>query len=67
MGQEKKPSLMVSARLPGALVARADFVAKNHEGDVKNRSDAVRAALEQWLPGQETRLRELGLDVKKPR
>ena len=67
MGHEKKPSLMASARLPSALVARADFVAKNHEGDVKNRSDAIRAALEHWLPGQEARLRELGLEVKKAR
>lgn len=48
-------------------MARADFVAKNHEGDVKNRSDVVREAVEQWLPGQEARLRELGLEVKKTR
>jgi len=56
---------MVSARLPAALVARADYVARNTEGEVKNRSAAVQAALEAWLPGQETQLQELGIMPKK--
>ncbi len=66
MGVEKK-SQMVSGRLPSALVTRVDFVARNAEGDVKNRSGALRAALEAWLPGQEDRLRELGVLAKKVR
>lgn len=66
MGTERK-STMVSIRLPAALVARADYVAKNTEGDVRNRSAAVRAALEAWLPGQEAVLIELGVMPKKVR
>jgi Arc/MetJ-type ribon-helix-helix transcriptional regulator len=66
MTPERK-SLMVSVRLPAALVARADYVARNTDGEVKNRSSALRAALENWLPGQEDRLRELGILAKKTR
>lgn len=66
MGSERK-STMVSVRLPAALVARADYIARNHEGDIKNRSTAIRAALEGWLPGQEERLVQLGIMPKKAR
>lgn len=58
MAPERK-STMVSARLPAALVARMDYVARNTEGDAQNRSSAMRAALEHWLPGQEQRLEQL--------
>lgn len=66
MGLERK-STRISARLPAALIERADFVARNTEGAIKNRSIALRAALEAWLPGQEDRLRELGVLAKKTR
>lgn len=65
MGTERKAT-MVSARLPAGLVARVDYVARNTDTEgVKNRSTALQAALESWLPGQENRLRELGLDGAK--
>lgn len=67
MGLERK-DVMVSARLPKELVERTDYVARNIEGHtVKNRSTALRAALEAWLPGCEDRLRELGVLAKKTR
>jgi Arc/MetJ-type ribon-helix-helix transcriptional regulator len=63
---EKKT--MISARLPAPLIARMDFVARNIDGDtVRNRSTAVQAAIEAWLPSQERRLEELGLLTKKAR
>jgi Arc/MetJ-type ribon-helix-helix transcriptional regulator len=52
MPPERKTA-MVSVRLPASLVARVDFVVKNTDGDLKNRSVALQAALETWLPGQE--------------
>lgn len=59
-------SKMVSSRLPAPLVERVDFVVRNSEPDVvKNRSTAVASALAEWLPGQEERLRRLGLAVPK--
>lgn len=61
----ERKTVMVSARLPAALVARADFVARNTDGDIKNRSAALQAALEEWLPEQEQRLVELGVITKK--
>lgn len=60
-------SKRISARLPASLIARADYVARNTDGAVKNRSAALRAALEAWLPGQEERLQELGILPKKTR
>ncbi len=61
MAEERK-SVMISGRLPAALVDRVDYVARNIDSDtVKNRSTALRAALEAWLPGCEDRLRELGV------
>lgn len=66
MTPERK-SLMVSIRLPAALVARADYVARNTDGDITSRSAALRAALEGWLPAQEQRLTELGILPKKTR
>lgn len=62
-----KKSIMVSARLPAALVARADFVTRNTDGEVKSRSIALRVALEEWLPRQEQRLEQLGVLPKKTR
>jgi len=51
-----------NARVPPGLAARVDFVVRNIDSEaVKNRSAAIVAALEAWLPGQETRLRELGI------
>jgi Arc/MetJ-type ribon-helix-helix transcriptional regulator len=52
MPPERK-TVMVSVRLPASLVGRADFVVKNTDGDIRNRSVALQAALEAWLPGQE--------------
>jgi Arc/MetJ-type ribon-helix-helix transcriptional regulator len=64
----ERKSTMVSARVPKDLVSRVDFVARNIDSDViKNRSAAVQAALEAWLPGQEDRLRDLGILPKKIR
>lgn len=57
----------VDARLPTALVARVDYVVRNTEGEIKNRSSALRVALESWLPGQEQRLEQLGILPKKAR
>ena len=59
---------MVSARLPVATVTRVDFVVRNIDSDaVTNRSAALAAALEAWLPVQEARLVELGVIPKKAR
>jgi len=66
MAPERK-TVMISARLPASLVARADFIARNTDGDIKNRSVALQAALEAWLPEQELRLEKLGVLPKKAR
>lgn len=67
MTPERK-STMVSARVPAAVVARVDFVVRNIDSEaVNNRSAALLAALEAWLPGQERRLEELGIITKKAR
>jgi predicted DNA-binding protein len=67
MGTERK-TVMISGRLPTALVERLDYVTRNIDSDtVKNRSAALREALEAWLPGREDRLRELGILGKKTR
>lgn len=63
----ERKSTMVSVRLPAALVARADYIARNTTGDIKNRSAALRAALESWLPVQEQELINLGVLQKKTR
>jgi predicted DNA-binding protein len=62
-------TIMISGRLPKALVERLDYVTRNIDSEtVKNRSAALREALEAWLPGREDRLRELGiLSAKKTR
>lgn len=65
MDECKSP--MISARLPRALVERVDYVARNAEGPITNRSKAVRAALEAWLPEQEKKLQALGLTPPKAR
>jgi predicted DNA-binding protein len=68
MDPERK-TVMISGRLPVALVERLDYVIRNIDSEtVKNRSAALREALEAWLPGCEDRLRELGvLSAKKAR
>lgn len=66
MTPERKGT-MLSARVPKTLVERVDFVTRNIDTDVDNRSKAVVAALEAWVPGQEERLRELGILPKKAR
>lgn len=66
MTSERK-STRISARLPASVVARTDYVTRNTDGAAKNRSTALLAALEAWLPGQEDRLRELGILAKKIR
>lgn len=64
MDDERK-STMISARLPTGLVERLDYVTRNIDSEtVKNRSTALRAALDAWLPGCEDRLRELGVMAK---
>lgn len=61
-------SKMASLRLPAALLVRLDFIARNTDaGPVKNRSAAVRAAIEAWLPGQEKELESRGVLSKKAR
>ena len=61
MGTERK-TVMISGRLPAALVERLDYVTRNIDSEtIKNRSAALREALEAWLPGREDRLRELGV------
>jgi predicted DNA-binding protein len=61
MSTERK-TVMVSGRLPAALVDRVDYVTRNIDSEtIKNRSAALREALEAWLPGCEDRLRELGI------
>ena len=61
-------TIMISGRLPKALVERLDYVTRNIDSEtVKNRSAALREALEAWLPGREDRLRELGILAAKPR
>ena len=61
-------TIMISGRLPKALVERVDYVTRNIDSDtIKNRSAALREALEAWLPGREDRLRELGVLAKKAR
>lgn len=66
MSDERKRSTMISARLPTDLVARLDFVVRNTNPDhVKNRSTAVRVALEEWLPTEERALEKLGITVPK--
>ena len=54
-------SPMVSARLPRTLVERVDFVTRNIDSGVDNRSKAIKAALEAWLPEMENRLVKLGI------
>jgi len=67
MGTERK-TVMISGRLPAALVERLDYVTRNIDSEtIKNRSAALREALESWLPGREDRLRELGVLAKKTR
>jgi predicted DNA-binding protein len=68
MDTERK-TVMISGRLPKGLVERLDYVTRNIDSEtVKNRSAALREALEAWLPGREDRLRELGiLGAKKAR
>lgn len=67
MTSERK-SIMVSARVPTALVVRVDFIVRNIDTEsVKNRSAALQAALEAWLPSQEKRLEDLGIIPKKAR
>jgi len=65
MTPERK-STMISARVPAAVVSRVDFVVRNIDNEtVNNRSAAVLAALEAWLPAQEQRLEKLGILAKK--
>lgn len=67
MSTERK-TVMISGRLPIALVGRLDYVTRNIDSEiVKNRSAALREALEAWLPGREDRLRELGVLMAKAR
>lgn len=63
---DERKTTMISARLPGPLVERVDYVTRNTEGDVTNRSEAVREALEGWLPGQEREIEgRLGASSQK--
>jgi predicted DNA-binding protein len=63
-----RKTIMISGRLPKALVERLDYVTRNIDSEtVKNRSAALREALEAWLPGREDRLRELGILSVKAR
>lgn len=65
----ERKSKRIDARVPAGLVARVDYVVRNLDGDTaKNRSTAMQAALEAWLPAQEKRIEELlGTAPKKAR
>lgn len=63
MANERK---MISVRLPVALRDRVDFVARNNDSEtIKDRSSAIIAAVEGWLPGQEDEIRARGVTVPK--
>lgn len=64
MTPERK-SLMVSVRLPVALVERLDYVTRNNASDIRSRSEAIHRAIIAWLPVEETRLVALGLTPPK--
>jgi Arc/MetJ-type ribon-helix-helix transcriptional regulator len=64
MGTERK-NIMVSARLPAAIVERLDYVTRNNAGDIRSRSEAIHSAIVAWLPTEETRLISLGLSPPK--
>lgn len=65
MANERK---MISVRLPVALRNRVDFVARNNDSEnIKDRSSAIVAAIETWLPSQEDKIRALGVNVPKAR
>lgn len=66
MTTERKTA-RISARLPAALLPRVDFVIRNTEGEIKNRSIAFQAALEFWLAAEEKKLETLGILSKKAR
>lgn len=67
MPPERK-TVMISVRLPVALVTRVDFIARNTTSEATaNRSKALHAAVEAWVPTQEKRLTELGVIEKKTR
>ncbi len=53
MTPERK-TVMVSVRLPATLVARADFVTRNTDGEIKNRSAALYAALDNVATGSKS-------------
>lgn len=63
----ERKSTMVSVRLPATFVARIDYAARNTIGEAKDRSKALREALEQWLSRQEKELEQLGVIQKKAR
>ena len=64
MPRERK--IMISARVPAALVARLDFVVRNTEGDAtRNRSVTLQLALETFLEDEEGRLEARGVLSKK--
>lgn len=66
--ETERKTIMVSARLPAAIVDRVDFIGRNIDNEtIKGRSTAILAALEAWIPTQEDRLRQLGILEKKAR
>jgi metal-responsive CopG/Arc/MetJ family transcriptional regulator len=54
------PTAMVSARISAPLVARLEFLTRNHHG-VKSRSQAIETALRKFIEGKEEELRALGI------
>lgn len=65
MAEESKIACL---RLPVGLLARLDYVIRNTDaGPVRNRSAALRAAVEAWLAGQEKELENRGVMPKKAR
>lgn len=59
-------TMMVSARLPAALIDRVDFAVRNVDSrTVKNRSDAISEALSQWVAAQDRELERLGVKTPK--
>ncbi len=58
----------INARIPPATLERLDFVVRNTDNPVVvSRSTALLAAVDAWLPGQESHLEKLGILPKKAR
>lgn len=61
-----EPKVMVTVRLPPDVLDRVDFIARNTDKEtIAHRSDAIRVAIEEWLPKEEKHLMGLGIAVSQ--